>query len=135
MRREVEDGKLLGFVCVGALTEGFDFPALKLGAYHVPHKTLGPTLQFIGRLSRAGEVPGELLAPRAAVTDETAALYERTSAGVSFCPNSWTPQSIERGTESLRQRDDCGGLARPSTPRIDTIPQCPQSISSRGRRT
>lgn len=75
MRREVEQGELQGFICVGALTEGFDFPALKIGAYHVPHKTLGPTLQFIGRLSRVGEIPGELLAPRAAVTAETAALY------------------------------------------------------------
>jgi len=75
MRAEVERGELQGFICVGALTEGFDFPALKIGAYHRPHKTLGPTLQFVGRLSRAGEIPGELLAPRAAVTDETAALY------------------------------------------------------------
>lgn len=75
MRAEVERGDLQGFICVGALTEGFDFPALKVGAYHIPHKTLGPTLQFVGRLSRAGEIPGELLAPRAAVTDETAALY------------------------------------------------------------
>jgi superfamily II DNA or RNA helicase len=75
MRKQVEDGRLLGFICVGALTEGFDFPALKIGAYHAAHKTLGPTLQFIGRLSRVGDVQGELLAPRKEVTDETAALY------------------------------------------------------------
>lgn len=75
MRTQVEQGTLDGFVCVGALTEGFDFPALKIGAYHVPHKTLGPTLQFIGRLSRAAEIPGELIAPRSAVTEETASLY------------------------------------------------------------
>src|SRR5438067_10750838 len=54
MREEVESGDLLGFICVGALTEGFDFPALKIGAYHVAHKTLGPTIQFIGRLARPG---------------------------------------------------------------------------------
>jgi hypothetical protein len=75
MRAEVERGELLGFACVGALTEGVDFPALKIGAYHVPHKTLGPTLQFIGRLARVGDVGGVLLAPRDAVTDETSALY------------------------------------------------------------
>jgi hypothetical protein len=75
MRGQVEAGELMGFICVGALTEGFDFPALKIGAYHVPHRTLGPTVQFIGRLSRVGDVAGELLAPRSAVTDETAALY------------------------------------------------------------
>jgi superfamily II DNA or RNA helicase len=75
MTKQVEAGELMGFVCVGALTEGFDFPALKVGAYHAPHKTLGPTIQFIGRLSRIGEIDGELLAPRSAVTGETAALY------------------------------------------------------------
>src|SRR5439155_15802507 len=32
MRQEVEEGDLQGFICVGALTEGFDFPALKIGA-------------------------------------------------------------------------------------------------------
>ncbi len=75
MRDDVEAGVLAGFACVGALTEGFDFPALKIGAYHAPHRTLGPTVQFIGRLSRVGDIGGELLAPREAVTAETAALY------------------------------------------------------------
>jgi superfamily II DNA or RNA helicase len=86
MRAEVEEGTLMGFVCVGALTEGFDFPALKIGAYHVPHKTLGPTLQFLGRLSRVGEIGGELLASRAAVTGETAALYREDAAWQQLLP-------------------------------------------------
>jgi superfamily II DNA or RNA helicase len=75
MRVEVESGELLGFICVGALTEGFDFPALKVGAYHVAHKTLGPTIQFIGRLARPGEIGAVLVAPRDEVTNETSELY------------------------------------------------------------
>jgi superfamily II DNA or RNA helicase len=87
MRDQVERGELLGFACVGALTEGFDFPALKIGAYHVPHKTLGPTVQFIGRLARAGEIPGVLLAPRNAITTETSALYREDVAWRKLLPD------------------------------------------------
>jgi superfamily II DNA or RNA helicase len=86
MRAQVESGELLGFVCVGALTEGFDFPALKIGAYHVPHKTLGPTLQFIGRLARVGDIGGVLLAPRRAVTEETSSLYREDMGWQELLP-------------------------------------------------
>ena len=64
-----------GLVVVGAMTEGFDFPRLKVAAYHRPHRTLGPTLQFIGRLARVGDVGGELVAFAEDVSDETAVLY------------------------------------------------------------
>jgi superfamily II DNA or RNA helicase len=39
-------------VCVDMLGEGFDLPALKVAALHDPHKSLGVTLQFIGRFAR-----------------------------------------------------------------------------------
>lgn len=39
-------------VCVDMLGEGFDLPALKIAAVHDPHKSLGVTLQFIGRFAR-----------------------------------------------------------------------------------
>ncbi|MCQ3814078.1 MAG: DEAD/DEAH box helicase family protein [Acidimicrobiia bacterium] len=39
-------------VCVDMLGEGFDLPALKIAAIHDPHKSLGITLQFIGRFAR-----------------------------------------------------------------------------------
>jgi hypothetical protein len=88
MRRDVEEGTLMGFVSVGALTEGFDFPTLKIGAYHAPHKTLGPTLQFVGRLSRsAPQIEAELLAPRSAVSDETAELYREDVAWRKLLPD------------------------------------------------
>jgi superfamily II DNA or RNA helicase len=39
-------------VCVDMLGEGFDLPALKIAAIHDPHKSLGITLQFVGRFAR-----------------------------------------------------------------------------------
>jgi hypothetical protein len=39
-------------VCVDMLGEGFDLPALKVAAVHEPHRSLGVTLQFIGRFAR-----------------------------------------------------------------------------------
>lgn len=39
-------------VCVDMLGEGFDLPALKVAAVHDSHKSLGITLQFIGRFAR-----------------------------------------------------------------------------------
>ena len=45
-------------ICVNMLGEGFDLPALKVAAVHDPQKSLGVTLQFIGRFARtsaAGE--------------------------------------------------------------------------------
>ena len=41
-------------VCVNMLGEGFDLPALKVAAIHDPQKSLGVTLQFIGRFTRRG---------------------------------------------------------------------------------
>lgn len=39
-------------ICVNMLGEGFDLPALKVAAIHDPQKSLGVTLQFIGRFAR-----------------------------------------------------------------------------------
>lgn len=39
-------------VCVNMLGEGYDLPALKVAAVHDPQKSLGVTLQFIGRFAR-----------------------------------------------------------------------------------
>jgi superfamily II DNA or RNA helicase len=39
-------------VCVDMLGEGFDLPELKIAALHDTHKSLGVSLQFIGRFTR-----------------------------------------------------------------------------------
>jgi superfamily II DNA or RNA helicase len=47
-------------VCVDMLGEGFDLPSLKVAAIHDLHKSLGVTLQFVGRFARvAGAEIGE----------------------------------------------------------------------------
>ncbi len=84
----LNSGEKLGIACVGALIEGFDFPQLKIAAYHAPHRTLAPTLQFIGRLARTGGgVSGELLATRGDVTDETRELYREDQAWEKLLPD------------------------------------------------
>jgi superfamily II DNA or RNA helicase len=40
-------------ICVDMLGEGFDLPALKIAAIHDAHKSLGVTLQFVGRFARS----------------------------------------------------------------------------------
>ncbi len=46
-RRELD-----GIICVDMLGEGFNLPQLKIAALHTPHRSLGVTLQFIGRFAR-----------------------------------------------------------------------------------
>lgn len=50
--KALKDKKLDGIICVNMLGEGFDFPNLKIGVIHTPHKSLAVTLQFIGRFAR-----------------------------------------------------------------------------------
>jgi superfamily II DNA or RNA helicase len=46
-------------ICVDMLGEGFDLPALKIAAIHDAHKSLGVTLQFVGRFARASGTLGD----------------------------------------------------------------------------
>jgi superfamily II DNA or RNA helicase len=56
----VRNGESQIVVCVDMLGEGFDMPQLKVAAIHDPHKSLGVTLQFVGRFARvAGPTIGK----------------------------------------------------------------------------
>ena len=46
-------------VCVDMLGEGFDLPQLKIAALHDAHRSLGVTLQFAGRFTRASAGIGD----------------------------------------------------------------------------
>jgi superfamily II DNA or RNA helicase len=50
----IRDGRHRIVVCVDMFGEGFDLPNLKVAALHNVHKSLGVTLQFIGRFARTG---------------------------------------------------------------------------------
>jgi superfamily II DNA or RNA helicase len=72
-------GQLDGVVCVDMFGEGYDFPKLKVAALHSPHRSLVPTLQFIGRFARTnGENTGDatLIAPVSRLRDATSRLFQ-----------------------------------------------------------
>ncbi|TBR39398.1 MULTISPECIES: DEAD/DEAH box helicase [Dyella] len=48
-------GELDGVVCVDMFGEGYDFPKFKIAVLHAAHRTLVPTLQFIGRFARTND--------------------------------------------------------------------------------
>lgn len=50
---KTRDSRIL--VCVDMFGEGFDLPQLKIAALHDPHRSLGITLQFVGRFARSGD--------------------------------------------------------------------------------
>jgi len=87
LARLEDGGDLDGLIVVGAMTEGFDFPRMKIAAYHRPHRTLAPTLQFVGRLARAGDVHGELIAFAEDVSEETAALFREDAIWETILPD------------------------------------------------
>lgn len=71
-------GELAAIVCVDMFGEGYDFPKLKVAALHAPHKSLVPTIQFIGRFARIDETTGRptLIAPTFRIRKATASLLK-----------------------------------------------------------
>jgi hypothetical protein len=55
----IRNGEHKIIVCVDMFGEGFDLPNLKVAALHTVHKSLGITLQFIGRFARAAAGVGD----------------------------------------------------------------------------
>lgn len=76
--RRLISGEIQGIVCVDMFGEGYDFPKLKIAALHAPHRSLVPTIQFIGRFARVDRATGKgtLIAPLARVQNATAALLK-----------------------------------------------------------
>jgi superfamily II DNA or RNA helicase len=57
--RNIRSGLHRIVICVDMFGEGFDLPQLKVAALHSVHKSLGITLQFIGRFARAAANVGD----------------------------------------------------------------------------
>lgn len=76
--RRLISGELRGIVCVDMFGEGYDFPKLKVAALHAPHRSLVPTIQFIGRFARRDETTGNatLVAPLARVLEAPSSLLK-----------------------------------------------------------
>lgn len=85
IKKAIEDLKndnIDGIICNNMLGEGFDFPNLKIGAIHKPHKSLAVTLQFIGRFARTnapniGEA--KFIAPKSDIEVGKEQLYHEES--------------------------------------------------------
>lgn len=76
--RRLQSGELQGIVCVDMFGEGYDFPKLKVAALHAPHRSLVPTIQFIGRFARSDPSTGDatLIAPLSRIHGERAELLK-----------------------------------------------------------
>lgn len=78
VERRLIAGELDGVVCVDMFGEGYDFPKFKIAVLHSAHKSLVPTLQFIGRFARTNDEhtgPATFLAVPREVDSESAELY------------------------------------------------------------
>lgn len=73
-------------VCVNMFGEGFDMPSLKVAAIHDPHKTLGITLQFIGRFAR---VKDGSLGEASVVVNKTDPQHDRRLRELYAEDNDW----------------------------------------------
>jgi hypothetical protein len=79
IEKRLIDGELDGVVCVDMFGEGYDFPKLKIAALHEPHRSLVPTLQFIGRFARTNDVStgdATLIAPISKLKDAIFKLFQ-----------------------------------------------------------
>jgi hypothetical protein len=77
--KKLKSRDLDGVICVNMMGEGFDFPNLKIAALHSPHRSLGVTLQFIGRFARVGDPTigtARFFAVPQEIEGETAQLFE-----------------------------------------------------------
>lgn len=76
--KKLLSGELQGIVCVDMFGEGYDFPKLKVAALHAPHRSLVPTIQFIGRFARSDDTTGDatLIAPLARIVEAPNALLK-----------------------------------------------------------
>ncbi|MBV2143746.1 DEAD/DEAH box helicase family protein [Falsochrobactrum sp. TDYN1] len=76
---ELLAGEIDGVVCVDMFGEGYDFPKLKIAALHAPHRSLVPTLQFIGRFARTNDAAtgdATLVAPLSRLKDASVKLFK-----------------------------------------------------------
>jgi len=82
IEERLQDGDLDGVVCVDMFGEGYDFPKFKIAVLHATHRSLVPTLQFIGRFARTNdEQTGDasFLAVPSDINAESDELYRETA--------------------------------------------------------
>lgn len=79
IEKDLIAGDLDGVICVDMFGEGYDFPKLKVAALHAPHRSLVPTLQFVGRFARTNDAStgdATLIAPLGRIKDASIKLFK-----------------------------------------------------------
>lgn len=84
--RDLAERKTRIVVCVDMLGEGFDMPELKVAAVHDAHRSLGVTLQFIGRFARS---KGTTLGDATVVVARPATGLDRTLRRLHIENSDW----------------------------------------------
>lgn len=101
----LRSGSVRIVVCVNMLGEGFDLPRLKIAALHDPQHSEAPTLQFIGRFTRAEKGLGN-----ATVIAPVAGQSEKAWLNQLYRSDADWNQLLRRAsghlTESQRRRED-----------------------------
>ena len=138
LRQALDERQSRILVCVDMFGEGFDMPSLKIAALHDQHRTLGITLQFIGRFARnpsSGQLgPATVIAARSEVRHDDALrrlyaedadwnlLIEDLSARVN--EKETEEDQFVRAFNALPEEVSIHGL----TPALSTVVYHPQTL-------
>jgi superfamily II DNA or RNA helicase len=117
--QRLREQNLDGIICVDMMSEGFDFPQLKIAAIHIPHKSLETTLQFIGRFARTNAErigDAKFVAVPEEIKTETQRLYRENAV--------WEELIVDlterRQTEEANVRATLGRFAPPIHTDVNT---------------
>lgn len=123
-------GDLDGVVCVNMMGEGFDLPDLRIAALHSPHKSLGVTLQFLGRFARISEdndAPSAVFAVPDELQAETQELFRADSSWDEVIPALADAQvSQERGRRDFADHTVVAQPPEPDLARLSVRALNPQ---------
>jgi superfamily II DNA or RNA helicase len=100
---DVRDSRII--VCVDMLGEGFDLPSLKVAAIHNPHKSLGVTLQFVGRFAR---VAGERIGNAAVFVGRPEADYDHNLRRLFAEDADWNAIISDLTEDAVGEQEEIG---------------------------
>lgn len=105
-------------VCVDMFGEGFDFPQLKIAALHDQHRTLGVTLQFVGRFARSG---GEALGPATVIAARSEVRHTETLRRLYAQDADWDLLIEDLTTTAVEQQQEIDEFSRAFGSRPEAI--------------
>lgn len=97
-------------VCVDMLGEGYDLPNLKVAALHDPHRSLGVTLQFVGRFARTSA--DGTIGAATVVAPRTEVEYDRNLRHLHSEDADWNVIIEELSTGAIGEQHDLDDFER-----------------------